>query len=144
MEAKGWSGRQLAAELAVSQAAVVKALALLELPGTVQAQVEQGTLAPSAAYQVAKLSDPADQERVAQAVVDEGLRRDEVAELVRAVKTRRPAPPTRPDPVAVDVDEVATVTVRWKRGGGGGLTAVQVLKKALKQLQDRERGGRAA
>ena len=40
MEANGWSGNQLAKELAVPQSAVAQALALLKLPDEVQARVE--------------------------------------------------------------------------------------------------------
>ena len=47
MEAKGWTMTELAAELGVHQTSVGRALALLELPCTVQEQVEQGALAPS-------------------------------------------------------------------------------------------------
>jgi ParB family chromosome partitioning protein len=141
MDANGWTSRQVAAELNVSQAAVVKALALLDLPGDVQDRVEQGELAPSAAYEVAKLP-AADQARVAEAVVGEGLTRDEVADLVKAVRAKRPAPAARPGPVTMDVGE-GVVTVRWKKGGET-MTAVQLLRKALKQALERERPGHAA
>jgi ParB family chromosome partitioning protein len=50
MDQKGWSTRQLAAELAVTQPQVVRTLALLDLPAVVQEAVEQGTLAPGTAY----------------------------------------------------------------------------------------------
>ena len=83
MEANGWSSRQLAAELAVSQAAVVKALALLELPAPVQEAVEQGALAPSIAYEVARLEGPEAQAAMAEAATAEGLTRDEVVRAVR-------------------------------------------------------------
>src|SRR5262249_23485114 len=123
------------------QAAVVKALALLELPGEVQDQVEQGELAPSVAYEVAKLP-PEDQTSVAAAVVSQGLTREEVSDLVKAVRSRRPAPTPRPGPVTLDLGD-GVVTVRWKKGGEG-LTTVQLLRKALKQAQERERAGQAA
>ena len=44
MDAKSWSTRELAAELAIAQSSVVRALALLDLPAVVQEQVEQGAL----------------------------------------------------------------------------------------------------
>jgi ParB family transcriptional regulator, chromosome partitioning protein len=142
MEANGWSSRQLAAELSVSQAAVVKALALLELPAQVQEAVEQGALAPSIAYEVARLEGPAAQAAMARAATAEGLTRDEVVQAVRAVKANRPAPAGRPAPVTVEL-EVASVSVKWKKGSEG-MTAAQVLKKALKVLQDRDRDDQAA
>ena len=52
MDAKSWSTRELAAELAIAQSSVVRALALLDLPAVVQEQVEQGALGPTVAYEV--------------------------------------------------------------------------------------------
>jgi ParB family transcriptional regulator, chromosome partitioning protein len=142
MDRRGLSGRQLAESLHLSHMTVTRALALLELPEAVQAQVEQGTLAPSAAYEVGKLPDPALQAEVARAAVVEGLTRSEVSELVQAVKARRPAPSPRPDPIAFDLGDGITVTVRWKRASAIG--AVQALRKAIKLAQGRERPDQAA
>jgi ParB family chromosome partitioning protein len=55
MEAHGWSGNQLAKELAITQSSVSRALALLELPGEVQARVDSGDLAARTAYELTKL-----------------------------------------------------------------------------------------
>ncbi len=107
-------------------------LALLGLPEAVQNQVEQGALTQSAAYEVSKLNDPQEQVVVAQAVVDQRLTRDEVGELVKAVKAKKRPAQSRPEPVAVDLGE-CTVTVRWKRAGE--LTATTALKRALDQIQ---------
>jgi ParB family chromosome partitioning protein len=142
MDRRGYSGRQLAEVLHVSHAHVQRALALLVLPEDVQSQVERGALAPSAAAEIAKIAEPEVQSRVAQAAVTEGLRRDEVAELVQAVKAKRSAPPARPEPVTLDVGGVV-VTLKWKKGGEV-VTATQALRKALKQLHDRERDDQAA
>ncbi|MGG7377671.1 ParB/RepB/Spo0J family partition protein, partial [Escherichia coli] len=60
-ELYGWSGNQLAKELAVPQPAVVHALALLKLPDDVQTKVEAGELAPRTAYEISKLDDSAEQ-----------------------------------------------------------------------------------
>jgi ParB family chromosome partitioning protein len=85
MDRNGWSTRQLARELALSQSHVVRALTLLELPIEVQEQVEQGALPASTAAEIAKLDNPTDQAEVAARVVGEKLTRDQV---VDAVKTR--------------------------------------------------------
>jgi ParB family chromosome partitioning protein len=148
MEANDWSSRQLAAELHVGQSSVVRALALLDLPAPVQARVEQGALAPSVAYEVSKLADPDAQRAVAEEAVASGLNRAEVAEVVEAVKARRPPPVkparTRPEPVEVDLGDGCTVIVRWKKPAT--LTAAQALRKALKVVleRDRDRPDRAA
>ena len=142
MDANGWASRQLASELNVSQAAVVKALALLDLPPQVQEAVEQGALAPSVAYEVARLETSEAQTAMAEVATSEKLTRDEVALAVRAVKANRPAPQARPDPITVDI-EIATVTVKWKKGSEGQ-TLSQLLRRALKTIQSRERDDQAA
>jgi ParB family transcriptional regulator, chromosome partitioning protein len=88
MDAKGCSARQIARELAVDQARVVRALALLELPETVQAQVEQGAIPPTTAYEISK-AEPDRQEELARRVVIEGLRTADVTEA-RKPKSDRP------------------------------------------------------
>jgi ParB family chromosome partitioning protein len=136
--AHGWSVRRLAEELAITHSTVVRALALLELPETVQAQVEQGTLAPRTAYEIGRLADPVTQAAVAQAAVQDGLTRAEVSEVVQAVKARRPVPVPRPEPVVLDGGDGVTVTVRWKKAGDVGL--VQALRRALRQAQAMAQG----
>jgi ParB family chromosome partitioning protein len=142
MEAKGWSGNQLAKELHVAQSSVVRALSLLELPVVVQSQVEQGTLAATVAAELTRLPTSEAQADVAQVIVAEGLNRSEVSELVQAMRAKRPVPAARPEPITLDVGG-ATVTIRWKKGGEG-LAAAQALKKALKVVQERERSEEAA
>ncbi len=135
IDAKGWSVRQLAAELSVHHAQVVRALALLELPAEVQGRVEQGGLSPAAAYEIGKLEDPAAQATLAETAVDQKLTRSEVLEAVKAVRARRPAAVARPEPVTIDLGD-GVVSVKWKKAGP---TAIQMLRRALKELQERER-----
>jgi len=141
MDAKGYSTRDLAAELHIAQTSVVRALALLDLPADVQVRVEGGELAATVAAELSKIDDPTIQAEVAEAVVAEGLTRNEVTELVQAVKARRPAPSRRPEPVTVDLGD-CSVTVRWKKTSE--TTALQALRKATKQLQGLERPEQAA
>jgi ParB family transcriptional regulator, chromosome partitioning protein len=137
MERRGYSARQLAESLALSHTAVNRALALLDLPADVQAHVEHGVLAPSAAAEVAKLTDPALQSEVAEAAVAGGLNRSEITELVQAVRAKRPAPTARPEPITVDVGGVI-VSLRWRKGGEN-VTAAQALRKALKAIVEAEK-----
>jgi ParB family chromosome partitioning protein len=83
LDRNGWSTRELARELSIAQPQVVRTLALLDLPASVQEHVEQGALPPATAYEVSKVEDPAEQAALAARVVAEGLTR---AETVRAVK----------------------------------------------------------
>jgi ParB family chromosome partitioning protein len=89
MDLNGWSTHQVARELAVDQSSVVRALALLELPAAVQAQVEQGALAPATAYEVSKLDDAGARAELAARVVAEGLSRAETVEAVRRASGRK-------------------------------------------------------
>ena len=61
MELEGWSARQLARELHVPDASIVRALALLGLPDEGGAGRRRRRLAPSVAYEVSKLDRPEDQ-----------------------------------------------------------------------------------
>jgi ParB family transcriptional regulator, chromosome partitioning protein len=142
MDRRGYSGRQLADILHISHMSVQRALALLDLPAAVQSQVEQGTLAPATAYEVSKIADPRIQAEVAKAAEDEGLKRAEVAEIVQAVKARRPVPATRPEPVTVDIGDGCTVTIRWKKAGT--ITALQALRRAARTVLEQERDEQAA
>jgi ParB family chromosome partitioning protein len=138
MEANGWSGRQLAEELHIGQASVVRALSLLDLPGEVQEQVDAGDLAPSVAYEIGKLPDSNQQAEVARAVVAEGLNRSEVGQVIQSIKARRPAPSPKPSPETIDVGDGITVTIKWRKPSAVG--TVQALRRALNLLRQLERG----
>jgi len=142
MERLGLTQQQLADKLQISQATVSQCLSLLDLAGPVQERVDAGELAPSAAYEVGKIADPAIQAEVASAAVAGKLTRSEVAEVVQAVRARREAPRPRPDPVTLDLGDGVTVTVRWKKAGPVGL--VQALRRALKLAQEQRRDDEAA
>ncbi len=136
MDLRGWSGNQLSKELHIGQASVVRALSLLELPAPVQEQVEAGALAATVAHEIARVPGSKAQEEVAQVVLDQKLTRSEVEDLVRAVRSKRPSPASKPEPITLDVGE-GTVTIRWRKASG--VSALQLLRKAMKALQDRER-----
>jgi ParB family chromosome partitioning protein len=141
LDARGWTMTQLAAELNLHQTTVGRALSLLDLAEPVQDRVEQGKIAPSTAAEIGKLPRPEDQIAVAAAAEEQGLGRDEVAEVVKAVRARKPAPASRPEPVTIDLG-ACTVQVRWKKADP--ITAQQALRKALKALQERERSDEQA
>ena len=83
--------RQLASKLQISQTTVSQSLDLLNLPEPVRARVDAGLLAPSTAVQIAKLRDPAEQVKLADQVVAEGLTRAETVEAVKRVAGRSTA-----------------------------------------------------
>ncbi len=88
MDLNGWSTHDVARELAIDQSGVVRALKLLELPSTVQEQVEQGTLPPATAYEISKLVDVEEQVELAARIATEGLSRAETVEAVRRSASR--------------------------------------------------------
>ncbi len=79
--------------------------------------MEQGTLQASAAAELAKLDDPREQSAIAEAVEGQGLARNEVVELVKSIKARRPSPAAKPEPVTLDVGP-CTVQIKWRKKAG--------------------------
>ncbi|MBV8609900.1 MAG: ParB/RepB/Spo0J family partition protein [Singulisphaera sp.] len=130
-ERNGWSVRRVADEVGCSHVSVVRAMSLLDMPESVQERVAEGDLPPATAYEISKVEDRDAQEELARAIVDEKLTRSEVAEVVRSVRARRPAPSRRPDPVVVDLGDI-TITVRWKRFSE--TTVAEALREALAQV----------
>jgi ParB family chromosome partitioning protein len=139
MELNGWSARQLAREMHIADANVVRALALLDLPEGVQAQVESGQLAPSVAYEVSRLESPADQSALADQVVAEKLTRDQVADVVKARKAGRGAASPARARAEIHLDGGRKVTLAGLADDQPG-TVVAMLKEALKVAQARARG----
>jgi ParB family transcriptional regulator, chromosome partitioning protein len=89
MDRNGWSTHQIARELAVDQSSVVRTLALLALPPSVQEHVERGTLSPATAYEISKVESLDDQIELAERVVAKGMSRAETVEMVRHRKLGR-------------------------------------------------------
>jgi len=142
MERQGWTQEQLAAELALSRTAVVRALSLLKLPGAVQDQVEQGGVAPSVAHELAKLDDPAEQIRLADATVKQGLTHKDVA-----VQVRRPSKAKKVKAARVPTTVVLRVMgfrIEVSRKAGVPREDLEaVLLAALAQLKEAADQGRA-
>lgn len=84
LERRGGSYRQLAESLSISHQAVVRALALLDLPADLQEKVDAGIVPPSSAAEVARLEDEADQRELLARVESGTMTRDEVSRAVRA------------------------------------------------------------
>lgn len=134
MELEGWSARQLARELHVPDASIVRALALLDLPDTVQQQVADGRLAPSVAYEVSKLDRPEDQAELAERVVTEKLTRDQAIEAVKVKKPGR-AETTKRTKEEIKLDNGHRVMITGPAVTAGDRAAIRdVLARALEQF----------
>jgi len=114
LETTGWSKRRLAQELHIGKTSVLTSLALLKLPDDLQQQVVDRELSPGVAYELTQVRDETQQKKLARRVVDEGLTRDQVRELVR-----EPSVPPSPRPdvepparSAADQSAVRTFTTR--------------------------------
>jgi ParB family chromosome partitioning protein len=143
MDAHGWSTHQVARELAITQSSVVRALAMLDLPAAVQAEVESGALAPATAYEVSKLIDPTAQTALAEQALAGKLTRQEVAEVVRQRRGRRTmhrASGRRE--VRFRVADGVAVAVCYRRRSTLG--AVEALERALAQARAEAEGQEAA
>ncbi len=90
MDLHGWTAKELSGELHVSQGAISKSLSLLTLPVELQEQVESGSIPMTAAYEVAKVADPAVQLAIARRIVDDDLTRDAAAIEVRQASGKAP------------------------------------------------------
>jgi ParB family chromosome partitioning protein len=90
-EAHGWSTRRLAEELALDHSGVAKQLLLLELPPVVQAEVDQGHLSPTTAYELTKVPDPEIQVELGRRAVAEKLTGAAVKDQIRA-RGKNPRP----------------------------------------------------
>ena len=152
IEAQGWSVRQLAAELSIHHAQVVRALALLELPGPTQDLVEQGKLSPATAYEAAKAPEPEVRREILDRAVAEGLSRAEVIEAVREASVRSAGAGAGKGRGAGKPKAPRKVTSRSLRTSAGKVTVenrrgvdAEVLVSALREALDQaeiERQGR--
>lgn len=88
MQMRGLSLRQLGDYLQTSHTRIQKAISLLKLPAAVQNMIERDEIAPAVATEIGQ-APPEQQVRIAEQARDEGLTRDQTAEVVRREKAVR-------------------------------------------------------
>lgn len=76
MQESGWSAGEAAGKLGMAAGTVSRFLRLLDLPDAIQAQVQAGRIPASAAYELAQITDRAEQSRLAGDVAAGRLTRD--------------------------------------------------------------------
>lgn len=81
-----WTGKQLSDALRIPPSKVSRSLALLELPGDLQQQVELGEIPARSAYEIAKLGDDEKRRRLVEAVQDGRLTVEDTRKAVRSRK----------------------------------------------------------
>jgi ParB family chromosome partitioning protein len=146
MDLNGWSARQLARELHIADANIVRALALLDLPEDVQVQVEAGRLAPSVAYEVSRLENPGEQVALAERIIAEKLTRDQAIAEVQARKPSQAGAAKRAKQ-EFRRDDGTRITVSGPAVAAGRGAVIAALQWALAQthgLDGSEAGDQAA
>jgi ParB family chromosome partitioning protein len=83
LDRRGYSYRQLGEALSISHQAVVRAMALLELPADIQEKVDAGAVPASAAAEAARIGDESEQRAIIARVESGDMTRDEVTRIVR-------------------------------------------------------------
>jgi ParB family chromosome partitioning protein len=118
MKSRGLSTRQLAERLQIGAATVAKALALLTLPGDMQAAVEAGQIVPGTAYELSKIDDPREQAALAKEAAAGRLRRDEIQKRTRSSQKGRGSKPKKVAKDRVFRSPMGRVTVELKKAAG--------------------------
>lgn len=133
MQLRHWEACELSKALHLSTSRVSRSLALLELVEEVQALVDAGKLAATAALKLRDL-DPAQQLAAAQAVIGEGLTAAQTAERVAQLRGTAKTPRI---PHQRRVLRVAggTVAVKLESGEIGDVEVLEALEQAVRDLR---------
>jgi ParB family chromosome partitioning protein len=123
----GLSQRALAEKLDVSQGQIMQSLKLLELPEPIRESIDEGKIAPSIGYEIAKVTDPGQQLELAEEVARGRAGRAEIRE--RTVK----AP--RPKRWSCTLDDGSQVVVTILGGEASPAEVVERLQKAIKRAR---------
>jgi ParB family chromosome partitioning protein len=134
MDAHGWSGHQLARELALTQSSVSRTLALLDLPDPVQAKVDAGELPARTAYEIGKLPDAVEQIVLAERAASDKLTGDQVEAAVKArrIGKAQAAPGTKRE---FKYPDGAKIAVTLPPGAVGPAAYAEMLQRALKEVR---------
>lgn len=133
---KKCSAQELAAELGISGASISRAEALLTLPDTVQAMVDDGRVPESTGYEISRLDDEAAQLELAHAVAGKRMTRDQAAQTVRRRVGKKGRP--RPSRLACQLDGGVCVTVSAAQALTWDVlnAAIEQIRKTAKRLCD--------
>lgn len=95
MKEAGWNASQTAAKLGFANGTITKLLSVLSLSAAIQERIQKGEIPATAAYDLARVANPAEQEQLAQRLANGELTRDG---LSGEVKTRNRVRRTRKSP----------------------------------------------
>lgn len=133
-----WSQAQTAAKLGIPPSKVSDFLGLLEMSPDIKQEIAAGHISASTAAEIARAGDKETQARLARQVLQNGLSRDGVAQLVKAAKNgeRRSGPVVK---ATAKLGGGRTVTV-----SGAGLASLADLIQWLEELLVKARKERKA
>lgn len=138
IELSGQTADAVARRLGQSPATVSRWLAVLTLPEDIRRHVDDGRIAADAAYQLARIRDPAEQAATAKQLADGSLTRDGLARALRKTPKPGKAPgPSTTSRVTAALGQGRSVTI-----AGRGLTLDAVIEW-LEPLLARARRARA-
>jgi ParB family chromosome partitioning protein len=134
MKENGWSATQVAAATGTSNSMISRLLSVTTLPPEIQEKVRKGELPVSAAFELAKVDDAAEQAKLAGQVASGELTRDALSGQVKG-KKRPPSAstPTAPSRVTAKLGEGRSVTVC--AGGLSLETFISVLEEMLQRAR---------
>ncbi len=135
---KACTSQDLAAGLGISGASITRAEALLTLPVDVQAMVDDGRLAESAAYEISRLKDEDAMRELASQIVASRLNRDQVTEAVRLKVGKKNVQP-KAGRVAGKLDGVS-FTFSFASGELTPETLLAAIEKIRSRLKELQRG----
>lgn len=138
IEETGWSASEVAGKLGFSAATVSKLRALLDLPATIQEQVQNGSLATSTAYVLGKVDDPARQAELVQEAASGALTRD----AANAKAKRRPNPSKRTKR-ARPANIYATISGNRVSMSGRNLNSIETVIALLEELVGKAKAAHA-
>jgi ParB family transcriptional regulator, chromosome partitioning protein len=137
MEQGGLTQIQLAETLQVAQSTIARALALLNLPTSIQEQVDTGELASNLAYEITKVGDPEEQTELARKAVEGRIKRDEIR-----AKVARPGRGGRPRSWSCITPDQVKVTIAGLESEPDTEAMLAALRFATQRLRsERKRSG---
>jgi ParB family chromosome partitioning protein len=136
MTSRGLTQAQLAERLRISQPAVSKAMALLNLPPEIQAKVDDGSIDPSSGVELSRVADPGEQAELAREAAEGRLRRDEIKGRTRT--PRKPSSARAASSRSFATVAGPKVTVEHKGGLEAG-SAIAAIREVLAQLETESR-----
>jgi ParB family chromosome partitioning protein len=137
LDARGITQRALAERLRISPASLSQALGLLDLEPAIQESVDDGRIAPNAAWQLTKVGDPEERAALAKEAEAGRLKRDDLQQATRAPRKGRgtKAGPRKVTSRTLRTSAGCKVTVENRRGLDEA-TIRTALAEALGQFSD--------